>query len=94
LIARKEMDIKIIFLELLSSLRNYGQHFDFPELRSELITVYSTEDFSWKSKSETVKFFRQTGMAEAGFSEVYKLWFLILTISASSVSVEYSFPTL
>jgi hypothetical protein len=74
--------------------RNYGQHFDFPELCSKLIAAYGIEDFSGKSVSETVTFLRQTGLAEDGFSVVYKLCCLIFTVPASSAYVECSFSTL
>jgi hypothetical protein len=63
-------------------------------LRSELIAAYSTEDFCGKSISETVEFFRQTGLAEDGFPEVYKLCCLILTIPVFSLSGEHSFSSL
>jgi hypothetical protein len=45
-------------------------------------------------KVETVTFLRETGLAEDGFPDVYKLRCLILNIPASSASVERSFSTL
>jgi hypothetical protein len=46
---------------------NDGQHFDFPGLQRKLITAYSIEDFSGKSVSDTVTFFRQTGLTDGVF---------------------------
>lgn len=94
--SKKRIEYKKYFPEsAFQSLKHeYGEHFDFPGLRSELIAAYNIEGFNGKSVIETITFLKQTDLAEDGFPELYKLCCLISTIPASSASVERSFSTL
>lgn len=71
----------------------YGQHFDFPRLRSELLVCYSKEDFKNKSANELLTYLKETQIDSALY-ELTKLCNLIATIPASSASVERSFSAL
>lgn len=73
---------------------NYGNFFDIVGLRSELSVIYATEDISQKHNvNELVIFIKENSLNQT-YSEVLKLCELVLTIPATSASVERSFSAL
>lgn len=78
----------------LQSLKDtYPSVFDFSALKSQLIVTYMSEDMHHKSVNELLNFVKSNELEKA-YSEVTKLCELILTIPASSASVERSFSKL
>ena len=73
--------------------KSYGSRFDFSCLKSQLVVLYSLNNFRKDSVEELHKFMYEEKLYE-GFSEVYKLILLILTIPYSTSSVERSFSAL
>lgn len=78
-------------LHKLSSI--YGPMLDYVALKNELIVLYSSPEFSSKNVYEVVSLMNEHCLI-SGFSEVYKLSTLILTIPCSTSSVERSFSAL
>uniref|UniRef100_A0A6P7GJV3 Uncharacterized protein LOC114337735 isoform X1 n=1 Tax=Diabrotica virgifera virgifera TaxID=50390 RepID=A0A6P7GJV3_DIAVI len=81
--------------EAFNSLRlNYGNFFDIPALNSQLSVVYETSDISEKEiPRNLLNFLNSTGLNKS-LCEVVKLCELVLTIPATSASVECSFSVL
>lgn len=82
--------------EALNNLfQTYNSHFDQVRLKNELSVVYSLEvfDFSGKSIHEIVSIIHQNQLARI-IPEVLKLATLILTVPATSASVERTFSAL
>lgn len=81
--------------EAFNSLRlNYGNFFDIPALHSQLSVVYESTDISDKEiPRNLLNFLNTTGLNES-LCEVVKLCELVLTIPATSSSVERSFSVL
>lgn len=77
-----------------SLLLHYGHFFDRVLLRSELKVIYETDDINTKNNSnELLQFFKDKELEDA-YTEVFKLCELVLTIPATSSSVERNFSTL
>ena len=71
----------------------YSSLFDFLKLKSELIVVYVSTEFSNRSVHELVPFMEKNDLHTI-FPETYKLAELILTIPSTTASVERSFSAL
>lgn len=71
----------------------YGQHFNIHRLNSELHVYYSNENLRNKNVSELLLYLKTTSIGSALY-ELTKLCELIVTIPATSASVESSFSTL
>lgn len=81
---------------LLSLKESYGNFFDVVALRSELTVVYSlenNENVKTENANEFLNFVKENDLEHA-YSEVTKLCQLVLTIPASSASVERTFSAL
>ncbi|EFA12602.1 hypothetical protein TcasGA2_TC001842 [Tribolium castaneum] len=79
---------------LQSLMLHYGNYFEIVALRSQLSVVSVTEDTNTKtSASELLNFLNEMDLNKA-YSEVVKLCELIVTIPATSASVERSFSVL
>lgn len=76
-----------------SLLRIYGRHFEVPKLKAELSVLYSSNEFSKLPIYKLHEYLQISGIASA-MQEVAKLSKLILTIPATSASVEASFSGL
>lgn len=77
-----------------SLFHHYGQYFDKALLRSELTVIYETDVIDTKTNAgELLTFLKQSNLENA-YSEVLKLCELVLTIPATSASVERNFSTL
>jgi hypothetical protein len=76
-------------------LQSYNNHFDQVRLKNELSAIYSAEicDFSNKPIHEILTTIYQTQLCEI-IPEVFKLATLIVTIPATSASVERTFSAL
>jgi hypothetical protein len=72
--------------------QNYGVHFDFACLRSEMTAVYSDPEFS-RSMWELHEYIRTQELHDV-FPEIHNLSKLILTIPATISSTESSFSVL
>jgi hypothetical protein len=73
--------------------KSYGKFFDFPRLRTELIYLYCSEQMKDKDVAHLRKFIFDRDLVSA-FPQLAKLCTLVLTIPATSVSVERSFSAL
>lgn len=76
-------------------LKNYNRHFDAVRLKNELIVLYSTPDCELCSKplQFMIKYMNEKKL-NLVMPEVHKLLRLILTIPATTATVERSFSTL
>jgi hypothetical protein len=72
---------------------SYGDHFNFPRLRSELCVVYSKEEFRGQTISQLYSTLYSSEMQDI-LPEMFKLCGLILCIPATSASAERSFSAL
>jgi hypothetical protein len=72
--------------------QNYGARFDFSRLRSELTAAYLDPEFS-RSVCELHEYIRTQELHDV-FPETYNFSKLILTIPATSSSIERSFSAL
>jgi hypothetical protein len=81
---------EIAFLSLKTA---YGQHFNFPCLRSELSVFYSSEDLSTQNASQLLLQLKNTNI-DSPLHQLTKLCELIAAIPASSASVDRSFSAL
>jgi hypothetical protein len=80
--------------EQFSRLREaYGKNFDLVRLRSELKAMFVSQHFKDKYVTEIHSFLLSKGI-HSGLPELHKLCELILTLPASSSSVERSFSAL
>lgn len=77
-----------------SLLLHYGQFFDRVLLRSELKVIYETDDISAKNNAKQLMQFLKDNELEDAYTEVSKLCELVLTVPATSSSVERNFSTL
>jgi len=78
----------------LSSLKQtYGQYFEFPKLKSELSIIYSSDQFHQTHIYKLLEYLRETDLTTV-LPQVTKLCALVLTIPATSASVERSFSNL
>jgi hypothetical protein len=73
--------------------KSYGGYFEFPRLRTELTVIYSSEEFRNQPVFKLMGHLITSGLIEA-LPEASKLVNLILTIPATSASVERSFSAL
>ncbi|CAH1098433.1 unnamed protein product [Psylliodes chrysocephalus] len=81
--------------EAFNSLKlNYGNFFDIPALKSQLSVVYETTEINDKNTPINVLNFLITTGLNKSLCEVVKLCELVLTIPATSASVERSFSAL
>lgn len=80
-----------VLLESLGSV--YESLFDLVRLKSELLVVYSSDEFHGLHVFELVRFLKNNDLISA-FKEVYMLAELILTIPSTTSSVERSFSAL
>lgn len=77
-----------------SFVRHYGDYFDVPSLHAELAAIYTTEDIHSKNDPrELLNFLKQTGLHNA-YHEAQKFCELVLTIPATSFSMEHNFSVL
>lgn len=92
---KKYKEYKIVFPdEAFGSLNKfYGSFFDLVKLKNELIVFYSHSHFSNTSISDIPRAIIKLDIQDT-FSEIFKLSMLILTIPASTSSVERSFSAL
>ncbi|XP_053550665.1 zinc finger MYM-type protein 1-like isoform X2 [Bombina bombina] len=79
----------------LLALSKYGKHFDFLRLKCDLVGLYSTESVRNECKSplELLNFVAENDLLK-GLPEAFKLFKLVLTIPATTASVEQSFSAL
>ena len=71
----------------------YGNLFDYVSLKNELSVLYMSSDMSGKPVYELFHFMFSKKL-QSGFCELYKLIKLILTLPATTASVERSFSAL
>uniref|UniRef100_H2ZWT2 HAT C-terminal dimerisation domain-containing protein n=1 Tax=Latimeria chalumnae TaxID=7897 RepID=H2ZWT2_LATCH len=71
----------------------YGEHFDAVYLKNELITFYARDEYPRRNAAEIMLYLKKQHLDNA-FSELYKLCGLVLTIPATTASIERSFSTL
>lgn len=77
----------------LHSLAKYGKHFDFVRLKADLIGLYSSQMTRNKSPQQLLAFLVENDL-EQTVPEATKLLKLVLTIPATTASVERSFSAL
>ncbi|XP_077283246.1 zinc finger MYM-type protein 1-like [Arctopsyche grandis] len=71
----------------------YGKYFDFMKLKSELIYMYSTQDFHLKSINDVKELIVKDDLIDV-LEQVFSLIQLICTIPSTSASAERSFSTM
>ncbi|XP_077283207.1 zinc finger MYM-type protein 1-like [Arctopsyche grandis] len=71
----------------------YGKYFDFMKLKSELIYLYSTQDFHLKSINDVKELIVKDDLIDV-LEQVFSLIQLICTIPSTSASAERSFSTM
>ncbi len=76
-----------------SLTENYGNFFDKHLLQSELMMIYSSEEFREKSVVEMFKYFHANDLNDA-MNKTYKILSLICTIPSTTSSVERSLSSL
>ncbi|PNF33159.1 hypothetical protein B7P43_G13660 [Cryptotermes secundus] len=88
-------DCVLTFLKspFLSLNTAYGQHFNFPRLRSELSVFNFNKDLNIQNESQLLLHLKPTNI-DSALRQLTKLCELIVTIPASSASVERSFSAL
>ena len=80
--------------DVVDSLKeNYGQFFDFLGLKSELCVTYGDSEMKKNSVVELHQYMKAMDLSSV-FPETFKLSALIMTIPATSSSVERSFSCL
>jgi hypothetical protein len=80
--------------DLIQKLKDvYGEMFDYVRLKNELVVLYCSDEFCNKSVHELLQFLVENDLS-SGFKEVFKLAELIMTIPATTASVERSFSAL
>ncbi|XP_042235849.1 zinc finger MYM-type protein 1-like isoform X2 [Homarus americanus] len=72
---------------------SYDNFFDFLSLKSQLRVVYMSEEFKDKTITEILSFIKLNDLEKA-YNEVARLCELILTVPATTASVERSFSAL
>ena len=77
----------------LEELSKYARYFDFVRLKSDLVGLYGSQELRGKSQTQLLDFLKQYDL-EATVPEETKLLQLVLTIPATTASVERTFSTL
>jgi len=76
-----------------SLTQSHGTIFGLSRLRTELIVMYSMDDFAGKSPTDLLDFLQQKNLSES-MGQLYTFVCLVVTIPVSTASVEWTFSSL